>query len=269
MRRTTNTRSNRLGSSPYQRTRPSTLSIKGAANKATTIIIKNLDPLVTREDVLAVFGKFGNIKKFIAGKGYYKLEYSSRAECQNAVNEYNGQIVDGFQLQVEIVEDVKANSFIGVAKTGTSGLEQPTSVEGKLYSDQYQETLKKPIIRTINNNLFQRLGGDLVRGNSNRNQGKQQQESSVFNRLGGTNNSVFNRLGENSSEDSTISSVFSRLGNGSNKNSSNSVLSRLGKKVNGNNGGENNNSSVFNRLGSKVEESNLRQIRKNVYITKS
>jgi len=90
------------------------------------IIVSNLDPDVTEDDVKDIFTQIGTVKfvKLIYDKngvsqGSAEVQFRSKDDAEKAVTEYNEAEVDGRTMYLKIIADVVAGAPVVVKKTRT------------------------------------------------------------------------------------------------------------------------------------------------------
>jgi len=126
-----------------------------SSSTAGTILVTNLQPSVTEEDVIELFGQIGRIDQITTlSQGCVQIVYTKREHSELAVTKYHNRLLDGQFMYVSLQQP----SSYSNAKS-TNSIQQPTKENGT--SINSSSTTNQPLkFNTTNNNTSNKISLD-------------------------------------------------------------------------------------------------------------
>ena len=103
------------------------------------VLVSNLHPNVTEDDILELFSAIGPIKRAKLNKGTADVVFVKLEDARNAISSYNGKLLDGRELKIELLTKLPISEKLTVMKPIQQ--QQPVNNNYQLIKNQPQQPL--------------------------------------------------------------------------------------------------------------------------------
>jgi RNA recognition motif-containing protein len=121
------------------------------------VLVSNLHPNVTEDDILELFSAIGPIKRAKLNKGTANVVFVKLEDARNAISSYNSKLLDGRELKIELLTKLPISEKLTATKhTPIQQQQQPVNnyqfiknqPQQPLFMKQQQITTSPPVVAT-------------------------------------------------------------------------------------------------------------------------